>query len=250
LCDNEAQLYTYRLGGDDGVLVQSYWSTAWSTVNNAYIVPDGNAQNFFVSAGTLTINGDQLANKDDVIEIGLTPKGRLSVTLNGETATFDVGAINNIVVNTFTGKNVVKVHDTSVPVMINDGGMDTVLISDMGSVQRIFAPVNVNSLAQATKLIVDDSADPVGQKKVMITSTQIRRLANADILYNGQQLTGLEIYGGHGVNTYNVLSTPKALVGERGVPVMLYLSYTSSIGGVVGGTNTVNVGSSTNPLNS
>ena len=66
-----------------------------------------NGQNFVVNAGTLIINGDQLANKNDVITIGLTPKGRLAVTLNGETATFDMGAINNIFVNTLTGTNVV-----------------------------------------------------------------------------------------------------------------------------------------------
>ncbi len=284
LADNEAQNFTYRL---NGTLVQSYWSDNTNFPGfNKYIVPDGNVQNFVVTAGVLTVNGDQLANKGDNITIGLSPQGGVQVHLNTEMATFEPGAINSIEVNTLTGTNNVTVQATSVPVtvntsagtnnvtvqgtflpvtvntsggdnvvvvqataqfgqvkIINGGGIDFVTIGDHGSVQGIRGPVTVDSLPQLTTLTVDNGADAVGQKKVTITTAQITGLAppTASINYMGSQLASLTINGGHGVNTYNVQSTP-GLGGERGVPVTLNLAPPTSIVGP-GGTDFVNVGS-------
>ena len=81
--DFEAANYTYRL---NGYLVHSYWSNQ----DNAYIVPDGNQQNFYVSGGVLLVKGGQLgSNYNDNVTVGLTPAGGVQVTLNGETAQFD-----------------------------------------------------------------------------------------------------------------------------------------------------------------
>ena len=86
--------YTYRLGTAE---VQPFWSGLFS----AFIVPDGNTQRFslapiwntstvtFSNTYNLTINGDQLANKNDTIIISRDVAGGTQLSLNGEIATFD-----------------------------------------------------------------------------------------------------------------------------------------------------------------
>src|SRR5262249_46335011 len=63
ISDGEAMNYAYRLNGS---LVQSYWSQR----DGRFVVPTGQAQNFFVSStGVLTVNGDQLSNRSDFISV-------------------------------------------------------------------------------------------------------------------------------------------------------------------------------------
>jgi hypothetical protein len=122
ICDGEAQNYSYRLGG---VLVQSSLSQATHTYN----VYTGQAQNFLVSSsGVLTVNGDQLgANSNDQVLIDRTANGGVQVTLNGEVAQFDPGAISSINVNTGGGSDTVRVTSAaaSFPVSVNSQGPQT-----------------------------------------------------------------------------------------------------------------------------
>ena len=77
ICDYEGDLISYRL--NNGVLVQPYWSQSneWITpagapADNAWLIPDGNRQTFFVdpTTNTLDIYGDQLGpNWNDTITI-------------------------------------------------------------------------------------------------------------------------------------------------------------------------------------
>ena len=117
--------YIYRLGGVNGVEVQA----AYSAANQAFVVEDGNSELFTLAPnwtidstnanndkfdGTfdLTINGDQLANKDDNITISEDSAGGIQVNLDGQIANFDPGtattigtAIRSISVNGLTGNN-------------------------------------------------------------------------------------------------------------------------------------------------
>jgi hypothetical protein len=128
--------YTWR--DSSGYLVQPYWSRQ----DNAFIVPDGNTQDFyldpnwntqvsppsFLGSYKLTVNGDQLgSNYDDTITIGLTGSGGVKVTLNGGTAQFDPGAISRIDILPGGGTDAVNVESlpAHVPTFIGAGTGDT-----------------------------------------------------------------------------------------------------------------------------
>src|SRR5262249_47731048 len=97
IADAEAENYSARL---NGYLVQSYWSQQ----DQAYLVPTGQAQNFFVTNGVLTVQGDQLGTSfSDTVLLSKTSAGGVQVTLNGETATFDTGDITAVHVSTGGG---------------------------------------------------------------------------------------------------------------------------------------------------
>src|SRR5208282_2271805 len=102
---------------------------AFSAANQAFVVEDGNSELFTLTPnwtidpthanndvfdGTydLTINGDQLANKNDTITISEDSAGGIQVNLDGQIANFDPGtsttigtAIRSISVNGMTGSN-------------------------------------------------------------------------------------------------------------------------------------------------
>jgi hypothetical protein len=116
--------YIYRIGGPTGVEVQA----AYSDADKAFVVEDGNSEvftltpnwtikanpnnDFFDGTYDLTINGDQLANKDDNITISEDSAGGIEVNLDGQIAYFDPGtstsigtAIRSISVNGENGSN-------------------------------------------------------------------------------------------------------------------------------------------------
>ncbi|MGP0069067.1 MAG: hypothetical protein ACLQGP_36390 [Isosphaeraceae bacterium] len=120
ICDFEAVNLSYRLGGPTGYLVQSHWSQT----NNAYIIPDGNSYQFTVTGGTqqpftegtgetLTIDGGQAgAAANDAITVGSTASGAITATLDGQTVSFDPGAISNVIVNATSASTTVNVDGT------------------------------------------------------------------------------------------------------------------------------------------
>jgi hypothetical protein len=204
ICDGEAQNYSYRL---NGVLVQSSLSQASRTYN----VYDGQAQNFLVSSGrALTVNGDQLANHNDIISID-TSGGGMRVTLNGEVAQFDPGTINSVTVNSGTGSDVINVFRTlpGVPLTVNSSGSASVNIGVGGSVQGIQGPVTVYNGPSYDRLTVDDSAD-TGDRSATISSGGITGLAPAAINFTSYSVSNLTVTGGTGANTFTVTGTPAA----------------------------------------
>jgi hypothetical protein len=239
-CDNEAKSYAYRV---NGTMVQSYW---WNN-GQAFVVPDGtNSQNYYVDNGTLHVTGGQLPNNGgdkitiDVAQSGPS-QGGVTVSLDGYGGTFEPGAIKSIIVTTFAGQNQVLVKNTSVPVTINDGDNDSVEIGN-GSVEGIKASVTVNNPSHFTKLTVNNENDEMGHDLVTITDSKITGFA-ADINYTGKELASLTIKGGHGINTYVVVSTPFGPSAERGVPVTLDLGKSSTPTGIT--KNFVTVGKDT-----
>ena len=83
-------------------------------------------------------------------------------------------------------------------------GFNAVTIGQGGSVQGIKGPVDVQSLNPV--LTVDDSADPVG-RKAFVGSTSLTGLAPAPITYQ-LFLSGFRVKGGTGSNVFTVISTP------------------------------------------
>jgi hypothetical protein len=215
VCDAEAQLHNYRL---NGTLAQSYWLQA----NQAYVITDGTGQTFEVDEGfdsqlhrvasILVIKGDQLGpGFNDNITLDLAANGGVVVTLNGETAQFDPGALTRIDVYTGGGTNTVNVHKATyvAPVQIYDGGTDTIAVGTAGSVQGIQGPVTVmaNNQGGLARLIVNDSADPISRKPVL-DFNNLTLLAPWPIQFAPASLKSLTIYGGAAPNTFTVINTP------------------------------------------
>jgi hypothetical protein len=184
--DNEpdGQRYGYRLHGD---LVQPYWSAR----DQAFIVPDGNVQNFLLEPiwsqdadGSLVfdfrkgkynlqVNGDQLGGNlgDNILLDGNPADLSVSVTMNGETAPFDAGKIKMINVNMGGGTNLVQV--VNLP-QCNPGGdtltldsdpssVNTVVIGDNGSLAGIQGRINLPDASSGqTYVSINGASDPAG----------------------------------------------------------------------------------------
>jgi hypothetical protein len=178
--DYEPEGYSYRL---NGVRVQPYWSA----LDDAFIVPDGTTQNFylypiwsgdsFTGQYQLNVNGDQYGiGYNDCITIAQTdysdpagsPMGSVRVTLNGETATFDhtVGiggqsTISSIYVDTGQGRNSVNIAGLPSDVALHiKGGLnsnDTVTVGSTGSLFGIAGTVSVSNDSGKTSLVIDES---------------------------------------------------------------------------------------------
>jgi hypothetical protein len=206
ICDGEAQNYSYRL---NGVLVQPYWSQA----DGKFTVPTGQVQNFYVSSsGVLTVNGDQLgANYNDTITLDVSGAGGVLVTLNGETAQFEPGAISSVVVNTGGGTDTVNVLRTIVPVNLNylsGAGADEANIGTGGSVQAIQSPVTVFNSGSYTHVNVDDSSDLGNHGNVTISANGVTGLAPGAINFTSFSVNTLTVKGGSSKNTYTITGTP------------------------------------------
>jgi hypothetical protein len=202
ICDNEAQNYSYRI---NGYQVQSYWSQS----NGAYLVPDGNSQNFWVNNGTLNLYGDQFGSGyNDSISIDTNGSGGVYVNMNGEVASFDAGRISSINVYGYGGNNTINVYNTNVNVTIQSGGYDTVNLGNgYDGVQGIQGSVNVTNPPYYTALNINDGANGYG-RTASVYNNAIYGLAPGAIYYNQYDLSSLRIYGGYGGNTFYVYGTP------------------------------------------
>jgi len=175
--DNEPDggRYVYRLNGN---LVQPYWSRH----DDAFIVPDGNTQKFyltpiwnnntFTGKYDLLVQGDQFgAGYSDHISINRSPGNitdsfGVKVTMNNQTVAFDPPVINTVNVNTEGGKNFVEVLGVPAGVTLNVDSLssipsdDVVSIGSQGtSLAAIQGTVNVNNTTGQTQLQVDESHD-------------------------------------------------------------------------------------------
>ena len=149
--------YTYRIGGPSSqAIVQPFYSVAFS----AFIAPDGNSEQFnlaprwTIGSGNndtfngnfdLTINGDQLAGKNDSIIISTDSAGGTEVNLNGQLAYFDPPtagfqgtSLNSITVKGLTGNDSITIDSTAgnpIPAggLTIDGGTGTNTLTALGS---------------------------------------------------------------------------------------------------------------------
>ncbi len=102
-----------------GAFVQPFWSVAF----HAFIVPDGNSEvfnltprwngNTFTGQFDLTINGDQLANKDDSLAIDVDPNGNIRFNLNSQITEFASSELKSIAINGLTGNNALSIDLTN-----------------------------------------------------------------------------------------------------------------------------------------
>lgn len=164
--DNEPDggRYQYRLGrtqDNPGVLVQAYWSNS----DQAFIVPDGNAQKVFLHPSwigsnfqgtfSLVVNGDQVGtNYSDQFTLD-EADGGVKLTQNGESFQFDPGQIASsgwtaIAIDTRGGANHVQINAVPSTVGLvqvqNGSGTDAVTIGN-GSLAGInpHTIINVDS---------------------------------------------------------------------------------------------------------
>ena len=106
-------------------LMGAYVQPFWSYLSNAFVVPDGNSEvftlnpiwntrtNVFSGTFNLVVNGDQNANKDDSMTIGLDSTGsNILVTLDNQTAEFARNEIASITFNALTGNNTLTMDNS------------------------------------------------------------------------------------------------------------------------------------------
>ncbi len=198
----QAHHYGYRLQGQ---FVQPYWSVR----DQAFIVPDGTSQKFYLYpiwndstttfTGTYNLNviGDQLGvNYADNIQIG--GGANASVTMNNESAMFDSGAINTINVNTAGGQNTVKVFSLPSAVTLNldssgFNGFDQVLIGDNGSLAGIQGTVNIANHSGRSSVTIDDTND--GARNITLTDHSVTYSGLTTINYTAAYLVNGYEYG-------------------------------------------------------
>jgi hypothetical protein len=197
IADNEPETgngYTYRLS--DGNLVQAYWSQN----DKAFIVPDGNRQTFaltpiwsgntFTGNYNLQVNGDQLGtNFKDDITIDRSPNtSGTRVTMNGESASFALGTIKQLNVNTAGGLNTVHVKgvESGETVSVDSASpssFDHVIVGDKGSLSGIQGQVNVANSSGRSFLQIDASAD--GAQTITVTNRSVAFSKGPVIGYTG-----------------------------------------------------------------
>ncbi len=224
--DNEPDggRYQYRLGGN---LVQAYWSAR----DSAFIVPDGNAQMFFMDPNwtgssfngnfNLRLQGDQLAaDYSDYIRVDAFGSNT-SARMNNESAIFEPGQVKNINIDTRGGYNTVRLAEVAAGVTVNVDSLglssDFVVVgNDSGSLAGIQGQVNVSNNSGHTWLEIYDTAD--GPRKYTITDHSVSVSGLTTINYEGgfqwtptgpvDGVTTLEIDDGLGPNQLEVDSVP------------------------------------------
>jgi hypothetical protein len=199
--DNEADLYTYRLG--TGQLVQSLWSEH----DQAYVVLDGNRQIFSVSAGVLTVNDDQGA-VDDTIEVSTNTRGGPTVTLDGETVQFDAGQITRVVINCHTGNDRILVDDTggaAVEVFLGSGNATVTAGGPAKSLVTLSKAITVHGGSGTSTLVVNDQGNHVNTTYSISSGAIFASNSGAPINYD--HLSQVVINGGNALDVVHVDST-------------------------------------------
>ena len=209
ISDGEAQGYKYRL---NGYLVQSYWSRA----DGKFTVPTGQTQYFYVSrSGVLTIYGDQLTNHNDAITLDASGGG-VRVTLNGEVAQFEPGAITGIEVRSGNGSDTINVLRTlsGMPVNINSTGAATVTVGNNGSLDGIQGlEMTISNPNGSTGTVIDDHSRGGTRTATFDTITtnaqyaQLTGLTTGPIYSQCTNTRDVAVYTGTGAVTVNVLAT-------------------------------------------
>jgi hypothetical protein len=178
--------------------------------------------NYSLENGVLTINGDQdWQNENDAFAVNATANGGLAVTFNGQVLPFDPYAVSNIILNTGGGNNFVQILGTGLgpaDLYVNSGGNDTVQVGN-GMLTGICA-VHVSNPSYYTNLTIDDSADtqPNTPPNEVIMLSNVVSFAQTSVSLDYCQLSGLNVFGGSGGNTFVISDTPNVYDPSTGSP--------------------------------
>lgn len=247
--DYEPNAYSFR--EPDGAQIQPMWSRA----NSAAVADNGTSQNFdlypiwngsnFTGQYNLVVNGDQRGSHDDLISVGKTSSGGVSVTLNGENTSFDPGRIKTVTVNSGDGQDTIFVQDTIVPTTINsnspvNGPDDTVIIGDGGNTQGILAPLTITNSTGYDVIDVSDSTDSISKTvRVADASTPgygaVTGIAPIEIDFPYNDTRSLYVDTGTGAfNTVNVVTTrvPTTVTGHGGANDTVNVGSNSTVQGI------------------
>jgi hypothetical protein len=260
--------YTYRLG--NGAVVQAYWSAN----DGQFVVADGTSQVFSLVPRydlfphtllpdptkfrnfDLTVNGGQLANKNDTIRIETITSGPqtggVRIVLNGETVTFDAGRLQNITVNTGTGNDTVDVESLPANVALTiklGSGNDTVRLSPTaGQMDNILGAISIQGGTGTSTVDVNDrgTTDLVGILRTQHTVTYVVQgsqftrddfvVRHLDLLPTTTQtfhsavsfsgISRLVISGGNCANDYDIqtdaLTTPVTVHGGSATDALAF----------------------------
>jgi hypothetical protein len=224
----DGNLYNYRV---NGVMVQAYYSKA----DQAFIVPDGNSQKFFLDpiwnadnsfTGTynLRVQGDQVGI-NDVIALDVSSAGGVAVNLNGEAAQFDPGVIKAVNVFTGNGNDIVNVQRTlaGVPTTINLGsGTDIVNVGLFNRLQHA-GTVVVNGQGGNDALNINDRSTDTFQTYT-ITRNSVSRTGGgvAPVFYSG--IGSLVVNSGTAFGIVNVESTGAARTTINAGPALTFIN--------------------------
>jgi hypothetical protein len=209
IADAEAQNYSAVV---NGVLEQSYWSNR----DQQYLVPTSGSQVFTVNNGVLTVNDDQLANHDDVIDLDVEHDGSdgIRFTVNDETFGFRRGQISKVIIQCHTGHDTVNVHWTvpDVPVDIYTGN-DVMTVNftpypsdhsysyDLSTV--IQGQVTIHGNGRTTVKLNDQQGTSDTPFTYTVGSTSVTRTGMGTVTYSGVSSLELDAAGG-GRKTINV----------------------------------------------
>jgi hypothetical protein len=224
ICDNAARNLNYRL---NGVMVQSYWSQSMG----AFIVPDGNSYEFFVSGGghsqfsagqgsTLGIRGGQAGfTTDDTVTVNRAPDGAVTATYDGQTVQFDDGAITDVsiyeagigslivnITGTWSGSDVFKP-----PITVNGSPLSATTINitpDSGGLADL--PDGLVSVIGASKnltVFLNDQAD-TGDHDWVLNGPSIIAADNDPVVNSFFPPSLVCLKTGSGMNNVDVESAP------------------------------------------
>jgi hypothetical protein len=234
IAQGEGQQYAAYVNGE---LVQSYWSAR----DNHFLIPNGQTQNFLLGNNVLYVNGDQLANKNDVVTIDQVLTNGvysgLQVTLNGESVFF--GGLAQVVVDTGTGNDTININrlSASTTVTVVNEGTAAVHLGVNGSVQGIAGQVTLGQsgagLAGRMTVTVDDSQDTQVRNAIIgsvfrypTTWGTITGLLPGSVSYSPRYVTSVTVEGSLPGDTSNVQATvvPLTLINQGYSPVLVGLN--------------------------
>jgi hypothetical protein len=244
LCDGRAQLYYYR---QNGYLVQSYFSA----LNQAFIVPTGQMQNFAVDSNrVLYVLGDQFGAMNDSVIMDVNVLGGVSANLNGEQVDFDLLTpaflgqlggqpnITGVTINPGVGSNVVTLRATlaGVPtgVTMLTGIGDTLNLGDPmnGVLDNLQGPVVWNLRPATVNLSINDQGSIRNGDVYTLTASTVQRTGGIGLTY--APVNSVTLNAGSGINdTVTVASTLANTVTI--VNVMGAGPYTVNVGNVGNG---------------
>jgi hypothetical protein len=165
------------------------------------------------------------------------------------------------ILNTGNGDDTVTIlgTDSVSPLIVNAGGKgnDVITVGNNHSLAGIKGALTLNNRPRFSKVIIDGGADTDSHPNVQLTPTSLTGLM-ADINFGPNSLAGLTITGGKGNNTYTVIDTIFSGVGD---PTLLntgdgndtvFVRRTDKFAPLTiqagAGTDTINIGTTTNTL--